>query len=158
MEVEAVFTEKLMMHTERYISQLGIPFLEKYIGISNPSLAEHYTVMLNISGDIKGSFMFNIETSLAYSLVSHYILEAVKETEIPSYADKVLAEIANIVAGKILNDEEEIELILGIPAVYLSSEFPLKVKLNEKLIHGALTEAGIIQCIFLRSDGIWRDF
>jgi hypothetical protein len=93
--------------------------------------------------------MFNIETSLAYSLVSHYILEAINETEIPSYADKVIAEIANIVAGKILNDEEEIDLFLGCPAVYLSSEFSLKVKLNEKLIRGALTEAGIIQCMFI---------
>jgi CheY-specific phosphatase CheX len=149
MDVKAVFTEKLMMHTERYISQLGIPFMERYIGTSNTSLAEHYTVKLNISGDIKGSFIFNIETSLAYSLVSHYILEAVNETEIPNYADKVIAEIANIIAGKILNDEEEIDLFLGCPAVFLSSEFPLKVKQNEMLIRGALTESGIIQCMFI---------
>jgi CheY-specific phosphatase CheX len=85
--------------------------------------AECYTVILKIKGDMKGFFILNIETSLAYSLVNHYILEAVSEEEIPSYADKVVAEIANIVAGKTLSEEEEVRLFLEVPAVYFSSEF-----------------------------------
>jgi 7-cyano-7-deazaguanine synthase in queuosine biosynthesis len=152
MDVDEVFTEKLMMHTERYFSQLGIPFVEKYAGTWNTKLAECYTVKLNIFGDIKGIFMLNIETSLAYSLVSHYILEAVNETEIPSYADKVIAEIANIVAGKTLSEEEDIHLYLGCPTVYLNSEVCLEVELelDAKPIRSARTEAGIIQCMFIK--------
>jgi CheY-specific phosphatase CheX len=158
MDIEEVFTEKLMIHTERYICQLGVPIVGKIKGTWNTKKAECYTVMLKIKGDMKGFIMLNIETSLAYSLVKHYILEAVNEAEIPSYADKVIAEIANILAGKTLSEEEEAHLFLGVPTVYFSSEIRLKPEMDTKPVISVLTEAGIIQCMFIRSDELWHDF
>src|SRR4051812_33967025 len=122
MEINGVFSEKLMKHTQSYISQLGIRFVEKYMVKWDTKQDEGYKVKLKIFGDMRGSIVFNIETSLAYSLVSHYILEAVNDAEIPSYADKVIAEIVNIVAGKTLSEEEDITLYLGCPAVSMNSE------------------------------------
>jgi hypothetical protein len=158
MNEEEVFAEKLMIHTERFISQLGIPIVGNYTGIRNTRKAECYTVMLKIKGDMKGFIMLNIEASLAYSLVNHYIIEAVNEEEIPYYADKVVAEIANIVAGKTLSEVEEAHLILGVPTVYFASEIRLKPELDTKPILSTLTDAGIIQCMFIRSDELWHDF
>ncbi|QGQ94075.1 hypothetical protein EHS13_03720 [Paenibacillus psychroresistens] len=150
MDMDEIFTGNLMMHTERYFNQLGIPFVEKYEGTSDTKLNEGYTVKLNVYGDLKGRFVLNMETSLAYSLVSHYILEAVNDAEIPSYADKVIAEIANIVAGKTISEEEDIDLYLGCPAVYLYSEARSETELDVRLMRSALTEAGVFQCVFIK--------
>lgn len=156
--LEDAFVEELRFQTERYISQLGVPIVEKFLGTWDNRKDEGYTAMLEIKGGIRGFFLLNVETSLAYSLVNHYILEAVEEAEIPGYANKVVAEIANIIVGNALSEREELDLVLGVPYVYFSSEIRLGPAALAKQIKCVNTENGLYQCMFIRSDELWHDF
>lgn len=158
MGVAEEFTEKLRMRSEGYISQLGIAIADTCTALWGSGNAEYYTVALKIKGDMEGYILLNFEASLAYSLVNHYILDAVDEKEISNYADKVAAEIANIVAGMTLNDYDEAVLYLGVPAVYLSSELGLKTELTTEPVLSSLTENGLFQCLYIGSDEIWQEF
>jgi CheY-specific phosphatase CheX len=158
MNLEEAFVDELIVSTERYLNQLGVTIVEKYLGTWDNMKNEGYTAMLEIKGEIQGFFLLRVETSLAYSLVNHYILEAVEETEILGLADKVVAEIANIIVGITLSEREELDLILGVPNVYFSSEILLRPEALAREIKCAMTEDGIYQCMFIRSDEMWHDF
>jgi hypothetical protein len=158
MEDEAIFSGKLMLKAEQYMHRLGIPIVEKYEGTWDSLKLERYTAMMELRGALQGYFMLSVEDSLAYSLVNHYILEAVQAEEIPYYADKVIAEIANIIAGSALGDQEEENIFLGCPVVYRSAEISLKPNREREQIKSNKTENGLFQCVFIRRDNLWLDF
>jgi CheY-specific phosphatase CheX len=158
MEDTVQFSKKLMVQTEHYIRQLGVPLVEKFTGAWDNEKSECYTAMMEIKGAMKGYFMLKVEESLAHSLVNLYMLDAVKVEEIHNFADQVLAEITNTIVGNALNDREEINIFIGIPSVFVSAKIRLKSPVEPKHILSVKTEAGIFQCMFIRSDELWLDF
>jgi CheY-specific phosphatase CheX len=158
MDDEALFSGKLMLKAEQYMNRLGIQLVEKYEGTWDSLKLERYTAIMEVRGDLKGYFMVTVDVSLAYALVNHYILEAVQDEDIPRYADKVVAEIANIIAGSALHDQEDTNIVLGSPIVYRSADIRLKPNRQQEQIKSASTENGFLQCMFIGRDNLWLDF
>ena len=147
---ELKFSEMLMRKAEQYVTQLGIPLVEKYSGTWDNMNLERFNTMLKVSGAFEGFFMFSVDDSLAFSLVNLFLLEKISENEISLYADKVVAEIANIIAGQVFMDCEEANIMIHVPVNYRTNEITFKPNIELRFIHSAKTEIGAFQCAFIR--------
>ncbi len=158
MNIESEFSEMLMLKAQLYFSKLGIPVVEKYAGTWDNMKLERFISMLRISGALEGYFLFSVDDSLAFALVNLFLVEKLSETEVLLYADKVVAEIVNTIAGNALTDRDDVNVFIHVPLIYRAKEVSLKLHAELPSIQSAATSMGAFQCAYIRSDELWLDF
>jgi CheY-specific phosphatase CheX len=154
MNQEIEFSNKFMTQAEQYMHQLGIPFVEKYLETWDNMRLERFTSLLKVSGALEGYFMLSVDAGLVGTLVNQFLLEKLSEHEIILYADDVIAEIANTIAGNALMDRDEVDIVIHVPIIYRAGEISFKPNAQLK---SAFTKMGSFQCAYLRSDEICLD-